>query len=53
MHQMSLFPPPGAPTQPLSREVQIQALQLLGELLAAVVEAAAAEPIKREGDTYE
>ena len=53
MQQLTLFPPPGALTQPLPQEVQMQALQLLAELLAAVLETAAEEPASREGDTDE
>jgi hypothetical protein len=50
MSQMNLFPPPGALTQPLPLEVQMQVRQLLAELLAAVLAAAAAEPTSREGE---
>jgi len=50
MSQMNLFPPPGALTQPLPLEVQMQLQQLLAELLAAVLVAATAEPTRREGE---
>jgi hypothetical protein len=53
MQQLSLFPPPGALTQPLPNEVQMQARQQLAELLAAVLETAAEEPTSREGEHRE
>jgi hypothetical protein len=53
MQQLSLFPSPGALTQPLPHEVQMQAWQQLAELLAAVLETAAEEPTNREGEHRE
>jgi hypothetical protein len=49
MSQLNLFPPPGALTQPLPPEVQMQVRQLLAELLAALA-VTSAEPANREGE---
>jgi len=38
MRPLSLFPPAGAPEQPLPDEVQSAASQLLAELLTVVIE---------------
>ena len=43
MQQMSLFPPPGALSQPLPEEVQKEALKLVAELLVTVLTAAGEE----------
>ncbi len=53
MPQLNLFPPPGALTQPLPHEIQMQIRELLAELLAAVFAPAAEKPTGREGNNYE
>ena len=53
MQQKSLFPPPGALTNPLPDEIQKEAKQLLAELLVAVLAAARAEPTRRQGNKHE
>jgi hypothetical protein len=50
MSQLNLFPPPGALTQPLPPEAQMQVRQLLAELLAAVLAATTAQPTSHEGE---
>ena len=52
MKQKNLFPQPGAVTQPLPNEIQVQVRQLLAQLLVAVPEAAV-EPNRREGEDDE
>jgi hypothetical protein len=53
MAQMNLFPPPGAPTQPLPPEVQMQIRQLLAELLVVVLATTPEKPTSREGNNHE
>lgn len=53
MTQLSLFPLPGALTQPLPDEVQTQARQLLAALLTVVLETAAMDPTSRAGENHE
>ena len=53
MPQMNLFPPPGALTQPLPHEIQMQIRQLLADLLAAVLATTTEKPTNREGNNHE
>ena len=51
MSPLSLFPPPGAPEQPLPEEVQSAASRLLAELLTVVIEEA--NQPSAEGEEHE
>jgi hypothetical protein len=51
MSPLTLFPPPGAPEQPLPEDVQSAASQVLAELLTMVIEETR-QP-SEEGEEYE
>lgn len=53
MQQKSLFPPPGALTNPLPDGTQREVRHLLAELLAIVLPTATAERIRNEGSKHE
>ena len=53
MQQPSLFPSPATPTQPLPKDVQTQARELLAELVANVVKAVAEAHTNSERTSHE
>ena len=53
MTQLSLFPPPGAVTKPLSDDVLMTARSLLAELLVVVVEEEIMQEPTGKGETDE
>jgi hypothetical protein len=53
MQQMNLFPPLGTPPQPLPEDVLTAARQQLAELIAQVLETAAAQRTNSEGTGHD
>jgi hypothetical protein len=53
MQQLSLFPSPATPPQPLPTDVQTQARELLAELVANVVKAVAEARPNTERTSHE